>query len=100
MRVAVPHNLPKEEVRRRLRERSGEIANFMPGGMAQVQTGWVDEDRMNLTVGAMGAEVRGDVLIEEGQVVFQVTLPAMLSFMEPAVAKAIEAGGHKLLTKQ
>ena len=40
MRVPIAHTLPKEEVRRRLRERSHEIANFIPGGMADVTTGW------------------------------------------------------------
>ena len=48
MRVPIAHDLPKEEVRRRLRERSHEIANFVPGGMAEVTTGWPGEDRMTL----------------------------------------------------
>ena len=38
MRVPIAHQLPKEEVRRRLRERSHEIASFVPGGMADVKT--------------------------------------------------------------
>jgi hypothetical protein len=99
MRVAVPHSLPREEVRRRLREQSGEIANFIPGGMAQVTSNWTGEDRMQLSVAAMGANVTGDVMIEDTQVVFQVTLPPALSFFEPMVAKAIAANGQKLLTK-
>lgn len=99
MRVAVPHNLPREEVRRRLSERSGEIANHIPGGMAQVTSRWTGEDRMHLSVAALGGQVDGDVTIEDRQVVFEVTLPPALSFFEPVVAKAIEANGQKLLTK-
>jgi len=99
MRVAVPHSLPREEVRRRLREQSGDIANFIPGGMAQVSSSWTGEDRLQLSVAAMGANVTGDVTIEDHQVVFQVTLPLALSFFEPIVAKAIAANGQKLLTK-
>lgn len=99
MRVAVPHSLPREEVRRRLRDKSSDIANFIPGGMAQVTSNWTGEDRMQLSVAAMGANVTGDVLIEDAQVVFQVTLPPALSFFEPMVAKAIAANGQKLLTK-
>lgn len=99
MRVAVPHNLPREEVRRRLRERSGDIANHIPGGMAQVTSSWAGEDRMHLSVAALGATVDGDVTIEDNQVVFQVTLPPALSFFEPIVAKAIQTNGQKLLTK-
>ena len=55
MRVPIAHTLPKEEVRRRLRERSHEIANFIPGGMADVTTGWPNEDRMDLSVRARGS---------------------------------------------
>lgn len=43
MRVPIPHDLPREEVRRRLSSRSHEIARFIPGGMAQVTTDWPNE---------------------------------------------------------
>lgn len=98
MRVPIAHDLPKEEVRRRLRERSHEIADFVPGGMAEVATGWPDEDRMTLNVRAMGQGIDGQVIIEDHQVVFEVNLPPMLSFVEPMVAGAIRDQGQKLLT--
>lgn len=97
MRVAIPHDLPREEVRRRLRERSHEIADLIPGGMAQVATSWPGEDRMRLEVGALGQQVAGNVDIEERQVVFEITLPPALSFVEPMVAGAIRQQGQKLL---
>ena len=98
MRVPIAHTLPKEEVRRRLRERSHEIANFVPGGMADVTTSWPDEDRMDLSVRAMGQGIDGRVLIEEHEVVFEVDLPPALSFVEPMIAGAIRDKGQKLLT--
>ncbi len=98
MRVPIAHTLPKEEVRRRLRERSHEIANFVPGGMADVSTSWPDEDRMDLSVRAMGQGIDGRVLIEEHEVVFEVDLPPALSFVEPMIAGAIRDKGQKLLT--
>lgn len=97
MRVPIPHDLPKEEVRRRLSSRSHEIANFIPGGMADVTTGWPNEDTMTLGVRAMGQGINGRVLIEEHQVVFEVDLPPALSFVEPMVAGAIRQQGTKLL---
>ena len=97
MRVPIPHNLPKEEVRHRLSSRSHEIANFIPGGMADVTTDWPDEDIMNLGVRAMGQGINGRVLIEERQVVFEVDLPPALAFVEPMVAGAIRQQGTKLL---
>lgn len=97
MRVPISHDLPRDEVRRRLSSRSHEIANFIPGGMADVSTDWPDEDTMNLSVRAMGQGITGRVLIEERQVVFEVDLPAALSFVEPMIAGAIRQQGTKLL---
>lgn len=97
MRVPIPHNLDKEEVRRRLHARSHEIGQFVPGGMADVSTTWPNEDRMDLSVKAMGQGVDGAVIIEEGQVIFEVNLPPALSFVEPMVASAIRQKGQKLL---
>lgn len=97
MRVALPHDLGRDEVRRRLKERSHEISDFVPGGMAQVDTRWPDEDRMELTVSTMGQAITGDVEIEDDQVIFQVKLPPMLSFVRPAIESAIRQNGQKLL---
>lgn len=97
MRVPIPHNLEKEEVRRRLRSRSHEIANFVPGGMADVTTGWPNEDRMDLAVKAMGQGIDGCVIIEDNQVIFEVNLPLALSFVEPMVASAIRKEGTKMI---
>lgn len=100
MRVPIAHDLPKEEVRRRLRDRSHEIASFVPGGMAEVTTGWPDEDRMTLGVRAMGQGIDGEVIIEDRQVIFVVDLPPALSFVEPMVAGAIRDKGQKLLASK
>ena len=98
MRVPITHSLPKEEVRQRLRSRSHEIADAVPGGMADVATDWPNEDCMAIKVNAMGQSVNGRVLIETGQVVFEVDLPMALSFVEPMISGAIRAKGQKLLT--
>lgn len=98
MRVAIPHAIGKDEARRRISSRSHEIADFIPGGIAQVSTGWPSEDRMTLNVGAMGQSITGAVDIEDSQVVFTVDLPPALSFVEPMIQGAISAKGRKLLT--
>lgn len=97
MRIAIPHSIGKDEARRRIRERSGEIANFVPG-FASVSTAWQGEDRMNLTVGAMGQEMTGAIEVGENEVAFTVELPAALSFVEPMIRGQIEAKGRKLLS--
>lgn len=98
MRVAVPHSLPKAEVRRRLDEKQDSIASFVPGGMADVETAWESEDRMVMTIRAMGQELTGNVDVEEAAVVFTIDLPPALSFVEPMIQGALEEKGRKLLT--
>lgn len=97
MRVAIPHKLPREEVRRRLKGRAHEIADFIPGGMADVTTRWPSEDRMDLSVAAMGQSIDSMVEIEETELVFTVNLPPALSFIEPMIKGAIASKGQKLL---
>ena len=98
MRVPIPHSHSKDEVRRRLQSRTGEIADFIPGGMADVSTSWPDEDTMELAITAMGKTVAGKVELEDGQVVFTVELPGSLAFVEPMVRGALESKGRKLLS--
>lgn len=100
MRFAIPHELPREEVRRRFRENIGSLADHMPGGVAEVHSDWPSEDRMNLSVGAMGQNVTGYIDIEDTQVVFNVTLPPALGFLEPTIQGAIRQQGQKLLEKK
>lgn len=100
MRVAIPHSLEREEVRRRFRENSHKLSDHMPGGVAEVHTEWPHENRMNLAIGAMGQSVSGHVDIEEQQVVFEVALPAALSFVEPMIKGAIENQTQRLLEKK
>ena len=97
MRVAIPHELDKEEVRRRLRDHSHEIGDAIPGGVANVATGWPSDDRMTLNVGAMGQTVTGHIDVESNQVVLELSLPPMLSFIEPIVAAAVRDQGQKML---
>jgi len=97
MRVALPHSLGKEELRRRLHARSGELAGLVPGGNADVEIAWPHEDRMTLAVSAMGKTISGHVELEEAEVAFVIELPGSLSFAEPLVRGAVEAKAHKLL---
>ncbi len=99
MRVAIPHDLDREEVRRRLRSRSHEIADHIPGGMAEVSTSWPSEDRMAMNIAAMGQHLNGAIEIEPNQVVIDVDLPPALGFLEPIVSGAIRTQGQKLLTR-
>ena len=97
MQVAIPHQLGREEVRRRLKGSSHQIGDSIPGGMADVRTNWSSEDRMEMTIVAMGQNLTGHIDVEDDQVVFLMNLPPALGFIEPIVAGAIRQQGQKML---
>ena len=97
MEVAIPHDLGREEVRRRLRENSHRIGDHMPGGLAEIRTSWPSEDRMAMAITAMGQLLSGHIDIEDRQVVFHMVLPAALGFIKPIVEGAIRQQGQELL---
>ena len=97
MRVTVPHQLPREEVRQRLRDRAQDLAGSVPGGMAQVTTSWVNDDVVDLAIAAMGPNLTGNIVIEDDQVVIDLTLPLALTFVESMIAGTVKEQGQKLL---
>lgn len=97
MQVAIPHSLGREEVRRRLRGSENRIEDAIPGGMAKIETSWVDDDTLSLAINAMGQTLAGRIAIEDTQVLFDVDLPLALGFIKPMVEGAIRQAGQKLL---
>ena len=97
MRVAIPHSLPREEVRRRIHERSGELTDLAPGGLATVESSWRDDDTMDLAITAMGQRLTGSVQSLEGELVVALDLPAQLGFFGSMIEQKIREKGQKLL---
>ena len=97
MRVAVPHSLGREEVRRRIHSRSGELVDVVPGGLATIDTEWRGEDTMDLAIKAMGQSVGGTIEIEDHQMVVTFDLPPQLGFFGDMIEKKIREKGQKLL---
>jgi hypothetical protein len=97
MRVTLPHDLPREEVRRRMHAHAGEIAGFFPPGLAKVTTAWPHEDRMDITAEVMGISIPGGVDVREGEVVIELHLPMLLSVMKGPLEEAVKREGRRLL---
>lgn len=97
MRVHLPHDLSKEEVRKRMRERSHEIAGYFPAGMATIETSWPDEDQMDLIVNAVGQRIKGAVEVYSDEVVIELDLPPMLGFLRGTLERSVKTEGAKLL---
>ena len=97
MRITIPHSLSKAEVHKRLDAHSNELANFIPGGMAEVEKDWRDDDHMALGVKALGSSVAADLAIEAKQVVIKVELPMKLKLMKGPIERSIRDNTTKLL---
>jgi hypothetical protein len=97
MQVAITHQLGREEVRRRLSSSSHQIADAIPGGMADVTTEWVTEDSLSLAITAMGQVIAGRIDIADEDVMFTVDIPLALGFIKPIVEGTIRQAGEKLL---
>lgn len=95
--VPVAHNLSKDEVRTRMRERVGKLGNFIPGGNAAVQSSWPSEDQMRLDISTMGQNVEALLDLQDKAVIVTVQLPGMLGMMAGMIEGAIKDKGSTLL---
>lgn len=93
--VDLPHQLGKEEARRRIATNIHHLHEHIPGG-AKVQSGWVG-DQLNLDVAAMGQAVTATIDVEETKVRLKVLLPPMLSMFSGLIHGALQKTGGSLL---
>ncbi|MFV0644164.1 MAG: polyhydroxyalkanoic acid system family protein [Sphingomonadaceae bacterium] len=97
MRIPIQHSLPRDEVKQRFNDKIGDIASFVPGGQASVETQWPEEYRMTFAIGAMGSSLNGQIEIEPAEVILSLDLPPGLAFVENMIADKFREKGAKLL---
>ena len=93
--VDLPHNLGKDEARRRIANNIHKLQEHIPGG-AQVQSGW-SGDQLNLQVAAMGEAVNATTDVMENKVHLKVLLPGMLGMFAGIVQATLQKKGSVLL---
>jgi putative polyhydroxyalkanoate system protein len=93
--VDLPHNLGKEEARRRIANNIHKLQEHIPGG-AQVQSGWTG-DQLSLDVAAMGQSVTATIDVQETKVHLRVLLPPMLGMFAGMIQAALQKKGNVLL---
>ena len=93
--VDLPHQLGKDEARRRIANNVHKLQEHIPGG-AQVQSGWVG-DQLNLDVAAMGQSVTAAIDVLEDKVHLKVLLPGMLGMFAGVIQGALQKKGSVLL---
>lgn len=97
MQIDLPHQLGRAEAKRRIQSRIGELAGYIPGGAAEVNSSWPEEYRLALDVAAMGQKVDATIEVEERIVRLNLELPMMLRFASGAIEAVIQRKGGDLL---
>jgi hypothetical protein len=95
--IELPHRLGKEEARRRMKSRIGELPSHIPGGVADVSASWPGEDRMALDVKALGQSVSATLDVEETVIRVALVLPPMLGLFAGKIADIVRQRGSTLL---
>jgi putative polyhydroxyalkanoate system protein len=93
--VDLPHNLGKDEARRRIANNVHRLQDHIPGG-AQVESGWAG-DQLNLRVQALGDSVDSTIDVEDTKVRVRVLLPGMLGMFSGLIQGALQKKGSILL---
>lgn len=93
--IDLPHNLGRDEARRRIANNIHKLQEHIPGG-ASVQSAW-NGDQLNLQVAAMGEAVNATIDVMETKVHLKVLLPGMLGMFSGLVQAALQKKGSVLL---
>ena len=93
--VDLPHNLGKDEARRRIANNIHKLQEHIPGG-ARVHSGWTG-DQLNLEVAAMGEAVNATIDVFDSKVHLKVLLPGMLGIFAGLVQSTLQKKGKVLL---
>lgn len=93
--VDLPHQLGKDEARRRIANNVHKLREHIPGGAA-VQSGWAG-DELNLDIQAMGQQVAASIAVHDENVHLKVLLPGMLGMLAGPIQAALKRKGDMLL---
>jgi hypothetical protein len=93
--VDLPHQLGKDEARRRIANNIHRLGEHIPG-KAQVESGWAG-DQLNLKVDALGDSVQATIDVEETRVRVKVLLPGLLGVFAAPIQAALRKKGNVLL---
>lgn len=100
--VNIPHNLGKDEARRRLESGFGNVRKQLAGGiggMLNLEERW-EGDRLHLSGGALGQKVTGRLDVLPESVRIELDLPEMLALVADRIAGTLKREGQKLLEKK
>jgi len=100
--VNIPHQLGKDEARRRIEDGFGRMQQQMTGGLAgmvALQKRW-EGDRLHFEGGVLGQKMTGRLDILADCVQLQLDLPEILAALAERITGRLKSEGQKLLEKK
>lgn len=97
--VTIPHQLGKEEARRRIAEGFGKLRTQMTGGLlglVSFQEHW-EGDRLHFEGGGLGQKITGRIDVLADSVQIQLDLPPLLAALADRITGKLKTEGQKLL---
>jgi hypothetical protein len=94
--VDLPHQLGRDEARRRIAANVHKLTDFIPGGAAESHSSWSGDELM-LSVAAMGQAVEAKILVEDAQVRCRIMLPPMLAMFAKPIEAMFRSKGSDIL---
>ena len=100
--VTIPHQLSREEARRRIEEGFGRLRTQMTGGIGSMLacTERWEGDRLHFDAGMLGQKMSGRLDVADDSVRIEVDLPAMLAAVAERIVGKLKDEGQKLLGKK
>lgn len=100
MVVEIPHDLGRDEARRRIEGGMGQARDLLrKSGIAVTTLDWTG-DRLDFAVSALGQKVDGQIDVGAEVVRVEVRLPMLLALFAEKVQRSIGRQGNLLLTKK
>lgn len=93
--IDLPHRLGAAQAKQRIEQSMGSLTRHLPPG-ATVQPSWTG-NRLDMSVSAMGQDVRIAIDVQEAVVRVQLVLPPALAFFGGAIEAGIRRTGTELL---
>lgn len=97
--VHIPHQLGREEARRRIETGFARLIHQLPGSGDACTQQW-DADRLTFRVGTLGQTIAGVVDVFDATVVMEIELPGVLGMIASGLKGRLQKAGQLLLTKK
>lgn len=95
----VPHQLTRDEAKRRIQEQTNVVRQQYSSLMTNLQDTWTG-DTMTFSLTAMGQPISGQLVVDDQAVHLSVALPWLLRLLAGTLKPAIEQQGRKVLGHQ